>query len=357
MALSNFGEQFAVNVLRKFYRVAVAPMITNADYEGDIKKGGDRLNILSFLGDVTWNDYTVGTDMTVQALADTEDQLVIDQKKYYNFDIDDVDKQFTYVDDQDSTLIENAADQLGKKIDTLVLALHTQVKAGHRIGTDYTTGTIAVDSAGVVTGTSTVFTSAMVGLGFSPDAGVTWYRISVFTSTTSITVTDWDDTAYSGGVVSGGTSYIIEANTVFTVTKTTIYQYIVQLGELLTEDDIPEHSRWLVLPPKIATLVRQSPDLTPAVDRAYDEVVLNGHLGMIAGFSVYESNQVAGDNSAGFRCLAGHIGFITFAKAFTESRVKEAEKQFALLYQGLCLYGAKVAIERRKAGAYLFANR
>lgn len=34
MALSNYGEAFATNVLRKFYANSITPVITNSDYEG-----------------------------------------------------------------------------------------------------------------------------------------------------------------------------------------------------------------------------------------------------------------------------------------------------------------------------------
>ena len=62
MSLTNFGEQFASKCLRKFYISAVTPAISNSDYEGEIKKAGDRVNILTFLGDIPLNDYTVGNN-------------------------------------------------------------------------------------------------------------------------------------------------------------------------------------------------------------------------------------------------------------------------------------------------------
>ncbi len=71
-------------------------------------------------------------------------------------------------------------------------------------------GTVAV-SGTAVTGTNTFFTSAMVGfrIGFGstdPTAILTWYTISAFTSTTSITLSS------TAGVIGGGSAYVIDWN-------------------------------------------------------------------------------------------------------------------------------------------------
>ena len=47
---------------------------------------------------------------------------------------------------------------------------------------------------------------------------------------------------------------------------------------------------------------------------------------------------------------------ITFAYKWAESRIVDAENQFAKKYQGLHLWGAKVPGMRRKAGAILFGT-
>ena len=77
--LSNFGEQFAGKTLEKVYQNAVFEGIVNKDYEGDIKKPGDRVNILSFLNSILLSDYTVGSDMSSETIVDAEDQLVVER--------------------------------------------------------------------------------------------------------------------------------------------------------------------------------------------------------------------------------------------------------------------------------------
>lgn len=73
----------------------------------------------------------------------------------------------------------------------------------------YTTGTVEV-SGTAVTGSGTTFTSSMVGMkiGFnttSPANVTTWYTISAFTSTTSITLSS------SAGTIGAGAVYIIDS--------------------------------------------------------------------------------------------------------------------------------------------------
>ncbi len=60
--------------------------------------------------------------------------------------------------------------------------------------------------------------------------------------------------------------------------------------------------------------------------------------------------------ATGYQILANHKAMITFAEKWSESRVVDAENQFAKKYQGLFLYGAKIPAYRRKYGALLFGS-
>ena len=54
---------------------------------------------------------------------------------------------------------------------------------------DYTTGTVAITNGGTaVTGSGTTFTAAMVGRWLKPTTDGNWYKISAYTSATSITL-------------------------------------------------------------------------------------------------------------------------------------------------------------------------
>jgi len=374
---TNYGEKFAKKTQKRFYGVSITVPITNQDFEGDLSSGGgDRVNILQFLKDVQLTAYDPSSTMSTQKwVDDTESQLILDQKYYFDFQIDDLSKFFTYVDDLDSHLINQAAEVLAEQIDTYVLDLYTEVRAGHRIGSNINsttqslgaatvtniTGAVALADPGICKNPATAGGSTsggfgeltLVGSGIQFAGDNNWYPISTFTDSNTIIITDWNDSAYTGGAKSA-VAYIIEAFYPKVVTSSSIYADICTLKTALDNDKIPKTDRWLVVPPDITNLLIQASQLTPAIAMAYENVVLGGEIGRVAGFKIYQSVNVSGSATKGWHCLAGQKSFITFAHAFKETRIVDAESNFAKRYQGLNIYGAKVTIERRKAGADAF---
>jgi hypothetical protein len=65
--------------------------VVNREYEGEIQNAGDSVKIAT-IGDITVGTYTKDSDMTVQTLDDADQMLVINQQKYFNFIVDDIDK-------------------------------------------------------------------------------------------------------------------------------------------------------------------------------------------------------------------------------------------------------------------------
>lgn len=356
---TNVGEHFASNVIEVFFETAVTPMITNDEYEGEIKGGGaDRLNILSLSESEGLQDYT-GADLTLGDAQESEGVLIVDQLKSYYFGIKSWDKFKSYVQDPESDLIQQKAGELQEAVDTFVLGFYTDVASGNRVGTDYTTGTVAVAvTTGVVTGTGTTFTSGMVGKGFKATGHTSWYRIKTFTSTTEIVIEDDKDdetSAYTGGAISAGASYVIEADTAITLSATNTYETIVELRTKLNQSKTPKSNRWLVVNSDVAAWLLKSDEFTHSTTRG-DEVIANGEIGKVAGFTVYENEEVAGDSTTGFWCLAGHKSAIVFAMAFTETGVEDLIGNFGKAYKGLSTYGGKVVDRRRKALASMFVK-
>lgn len=78
-----------LSILDKNLVFAGAPCV-NRDYEGEISSFGDTVHIPA-VADPTIVTYTKDTDLTVQVLTDSEQQLVIDQAKAFAFEIDDID--------------------------------------------------------------------------------------------------------------------------------------------------------------------------------------------------------------------------------------------------------------------------
>lgn len=352
---TKLAEAFASKALQIYYSGSVAEGITNNDYEGDIKDQTSILNVLTF-GAIGGHNYD-GSDMTADDLTETNGQVITNQAKYFYFRIKSYDKFRSYIKNPKGTIIEQVGNELKKIIDQYILQnFYTDAGAGNRIGTDYTTGTIEIDSSGNVTGTSTVFTSAMVGRGFKAVGHSKWYRVATRSSNTAITIVDdLDDTGagtYSGGAIASGTAYTIEAVTAVQATKSTIYHQFNQMSEILDDNEVPEGDRWAVVPPQIHTLIKEAPEFIPSgSDVARNEVVLRGRVGEFAGFTIYKASnkRFSGDKTNGWHVMAGHKSAITFAMGLTENGTEDAIGNFGVKYKSLYVYGAKVIDERRKA--------
>jgi hypothetical protein len=93
MAITNFQPEIwaaqLLSVLEKSL-VYAGPSVVNRDYEGEIANAGDTVHITS-IGDPTISTYTKDTDITVQVLTDADRALLIDQQKYFAFEVDDID--------------------------------------------------------------------------------------------------------------------------------------------------------------------------------------------------------------------------------------------------------------------------
>lgn len=439
--LQNFGEQFASKVLTKVYAASLTDAFANREYEGEIKKPGDRVNILSFLNSILLSDYQVGSDMASETIVDAEDQLTVEKRKYYNFSLDKLENLFTYGGDIPESLIMDAAKVLERTIDTYVFDKSAQnIKAGSWIGTDLVvyggTGTMASIVTSSTGGTVTITTTAEQQGGLSPIVstenprdGATysvafhdsmlfkgfrlrstaafvspWYRISGITSSTVATLTEWDGATtgsdfeeghtlrglfggdgvtfpkYGTGDASlltmSGLGWEIQAAVATAVTASTIYNQTTLLSEALNNNEIPQEDRKLVVPPSGLTMLKQASQLQPTgIAEIFSGTVINGRVMRFGGFTVHEAQGARLSTRAGLPTATGtgadtaytpsgtgyiipaaHMGHITYADKWTESRVVDAENQFAKKYQGLFLFGAQVPAQRRKFAAALFGS-
>ena len=130
-------------------KASVAEAICNTDYMGEIKSFGDTVNIVQE-PQITVSDYTRGATASSTALTDNELQLVVDQAKYFQFQLDDIEKRFSHINFQ-SVASDNAAYKLKDALDSNVLeymAADAQVSTtANRIGT-----TAAPQDVGFATG-------------------------------------------------------------------------------------------------------------------------------------------------------------------------------------------------------------
>lgn len=94
MAVTGFiPKLWSARLLNALDKSHVFANVVNRDYEGEIKKMGDTVHI-NTIGAVTIGTYTQNTDFSSgpETLATTDQTLTIDQAKYFNFQVDDIDK-------------------------------------------------------------------------------------------------------------------------------------------------------------------------------------------------------------------------------------------------------------------------
>lgn len=92
MAISVFIPTiWSARLLEHLDKAHVYAGLVNRDYEGEIRNYGDTVKIQQ-IGDITVKDYTKNTDIAApEAIDGSTQSLKIDQAKYFNFAIDDVD--------------------------------------------------------------------------------------------------------------------------------------------------------------------------------------------------------------------------------------------------------------------------
>lgn len=263
----------------KFYKSTVLGEITNNDWEGEIKNQGDTVHIRS-IPTITISDYEKGDNLTNQVPTSTPIELTISKGKYFSVIVDDVDDVQADVRLMD-IFTNDAGEQMKIAIDGDVL------------------NNVAADAAAANKGTT---------------AGVISDNIDLGTT---------------------GAPLEIDKNNVLDV--------ILNAGQVLDEQNVPEDGRWMVVAPWFASLLKQS-DLRQAYLTGDDVSPLrNGKIGMIDRFTLYVSNnitKVSGDNAYHF--LAGTRDAISFASQITNVETLRAQTTFGNIVRGLNVYGYAV---------------
>lgn len=362
---TKLAEGFSSKVMQQVYDRDLLDTIVNRNYEGEINAIGSKLNILDFgkLSEKTYAD----TAMTADSLTENNGQLIIDQYKAFYWKEKTLAKWLSYIKNPHPYIVTQVANERAKNMETFALGLYGDIGAGNRVGTNETTGTVTVDATtGLVTGDGTTFTAAMVGRGFKAAGHTTWYRVKTFTNTTSIVIEDdLDDvtSAYTGGAIVAGATFIVEAVTPVTITAGNILAQIAELKERLDlaekngYSSVPDSDRFLILPPEAETVLVQGTGIQLHVPEVYSNLIQKGMIGMLQGFKLFRSNRLTGNNTDGYHVIAGHQNWLTFAEKVLDARMEEdLIGDFGTAYKDLFVYGGKVKDIMRHQAAELFAT-
>lgn len=276
-------EIWSGKLIENFYDATVLAAISNTDYEGEIRSMGDTVNIRT-QPNITIRDYVKGQNLVVENPDKPKIQLVIDKGEYFSCVEDDVDRIQSDVGLMDMWS-KDASEQMKIKIDQRVLTdMLPDIDAANK---------------GATAGAK----SASFNLG-----------------TTGAPLTVTKDGA-------GGTTSVVDL--------------IVDMGTVLDEANVPEADRYMVIPAKMAGLIKKSELKDASLTGDGTSVVRNGRLGMIDRFTLYVSHNLyvdAGKTSI----IAGHKMGFTFASQMTEMETLRAQSTFGNIVRGLQVYGYKV---------------
>jgi hypothetical protein len=361
---TTLAQGFSNKLLKEMYEMSLADKIVNRDYMGEINEVGSKLNILNF-DRISEKNYT-GANLSVDDLTENNAILTIDQLKSFYWREKTLDNWKSYIKDPKPTIVDQKAKERNKNMDEYVLGFYGDVAAGNRVGTSYTAGTVEIDSSGNVTGAGTTFTASMVGRGFKAVGHSKWYRVKTRTNDTSIVIEDdLDDVTsqYTGGAISALSTFEVEAVTAVSVTTANLVEKIADIRQKLDEAEkyglnvAPDTDRWLVVPPEFENTVVRASGVVLHVPEVYTDLIKRGFIGELLGFKIFKSTRLTGDNTNGYRILAGHPGWMTFAEKLLHADIEEdLIGNFGSAYKDLFVYGGKVADSRRSFAAELYAT-
>ena len=270
-------EIWSGKLIENFYDATVLAAISNTNYEGEIRRMGDTVNIRT-TPEITIKTYVKGQTLSVENPDKPKIQLVIDKGEYFACIEDDVDKVQSDVNMMD-TWSKDASERMKIKIDQRVLTdILPEISSLNKGAT-----------AGRITG-----------------------NINLGTTGTPVAIT-----------------------------KTNVLDYIVDMGTVLDEANAPEGDRFLIIPAKMAGMIKKSDLKDASLTGDSVSVLRNGRLGMIDRFTVYMSHNLS-VTSGKFSIISGHKMGFTFASQMTEMESIRAESTFGNVIRGLQVYGYKV---------------
>lgn len=127
------------------------------------------------------------------------------------------------------------------------------------------------------------------------------------------------------------------------VTSTNILEFLLDLGQLKDENNVPESDRWTVLPPWATRMIKSSDLSDASVAGDGTSILRSGRLGMINNETIYMSNnmETVTDTTKCTHILSGHPKGLTFASQIDSMKSGVSEKYDGEWIRGKVLYGYK----------------
>jgi len=138
-------------------------------------------------------------------------------------------------------------------------------------------------------------------------------------------------------------------------TKDDAYEFLVDLGVLLDESNVPTVDRFVVVPAWFHGLLLKDDRFVRSGTQAGDRRLRNGEAGEAAGFAVLKSNKVPNTAGEKYKIIAGHSIATAYVEQILDVQTYKPEKRFGDAVKGLHVYGGKVV--RPTALACLIADK
>lgn len=276
---------FSKSFARFFYIATIMAAICTTEYEGQITKMGDTIRVRKLPATVPVHEYVKNAGLTSDILDPEYVDLDIDQGYYFNLKDFDVDKAQADLAYSDKWA-EHASKFVKIAIDAKVLA--------------------------------NTYSSAS-----AYNKGATAGK---------------DSQSYNMGV----------AGTPLALTTSNIIDTLVNLGSVLSEQQIPEEDRWVALPVWATNLIKRSELKDASLSGDGTSMLRNGRIGMIDNMTIYQSNNLSWTTDASgprcSNCMGGHKVAMTFAAQLDPSTPEKVRDQndFGDFTRALTIFGFEV---------------
>lgn len=137
MSVRNFvPEIWSRDILFQFRKMRTMSAITNTNYQGEITQQGDTVKITT-PGSITVNEYN--GSVSYESPSSTQQALLIDQSKYFAFEVDDVDAAQANVDLLNAYSVEGG-EAMADDFDEFIAGFYTGATTD--VGGEVTSGNI-----------------------------------------------------------------------------------------------------------------------------------------------------------------------------------------------------------------------
>ena len=127
------------------------------------------------------------------------------------------------------------------------------------------------------------------------------------------------------------------------ITTSNVLGFILEAGENLDVNNIPEEDRFMIINPAVASVLKQSELRQAYLTGDAVSPLRNGFIGMVDRFKIYVSNNLS-TTSGVSSGLYGHPKAIAYASQFTNTESVRLESSFGDGVRGLAVYGYKVVL-------------